>query len=108
MPFRLNGFDRSKIQFTTGSWMPSMIYQACLATGTVSGTVYCQRAVCEALARDLGLDLDTLLADLPAPRGPSAHLFDPTENTMNRFPITHDQTGGVVMVGPANTVEEVQ
>jgi hypothetical protein len=90
MPFRLAGYDRAKIQFTTGSWMPAMIYRACRATGVVSATVYCQRAVCEALARDLGLDLDTLLADLPTPRSNSAHLHD------------------VVMIGPANTIEEVR
>lgn len=100
MPFRLAGYDRAKVQFTTANWMPSMIYRACLATGVVSNTVYCQRAVCEALARDLGLDLQTLLADLPTPRGPSAHLDDPVHHSQRRrLP---------VMTGPANTVEEVR
>lgn len=92
MPFRLDEY-RTKIQFTTAAWMPSRIYQACQATGIISGTVYCQRAVCEALARDLGLDLDELLASLPVARGPSAHL-----GFRRNLPS---------MVGPANTVEEV-
>ena len=92
MPFRLEGYDRAKMQFTTASWMPAMIYRACLATGVVSNTVYVQRAVCEALARDLGLDLHTLLSDLPTPRGPSAHLDDPEHHSQRR-PVTEDQTG---------------
>lgn len=98
MPFRLNEW-RAKIQFTTANWMPEAIYQACKVTGIISGTVYCQRAVCEALARDLGVDLDDLLSGLPPPRGPSHHLYDPAEHRMSRFP---------VMIGPANTVEEVR
>jgi hypothetical protein len=101
MPFRLNGYDRAKIQFTTSSWMPSAIYRACLVTGIVSNTVYVQRAVCEALARDLGLDLVQLLNDLPEPRANSAHLYE-------RPLITEENSGGVRMVGPANTVEEVR
>ena len=107
MTFRLDPDrwpNRAKIQFTTSAAMPHLIYQACLATGTVSNTVYVQRAVCEALARDLGLDLQALLADLPEPRGPTAHVYDPTR----RRPVTEDRTGGVVLVGPANTVEEVR
>lgn len=110
MTFRLDPDrwpNRAKIQFTTSAAMPHMIYQACLATGVVSNTVYVQHAVCEALARDLGLDLQALLDDLPEPRGPSAHVYDPAEGTMRRS-ITEDRTGGVVLVGPANTVEEVR
>lgn len=101
MPFRV-GEDwpgRAKIQFTTGNWMPAMIYRACLATGVPSNAVYCQRAVSEALARDLGLDLDELIGRLPPARGPSAHLYDPDEATMSRFKQRR--------IGPANTVEEV-
>ena len=103
MPFRLEGYDRAKVQFTTASWMPAMIYRACLTTGVVSNTVYVQRAVCEALARDLDLDLDALLADLPTPRGPSAHLDDPAHHSQRRYLDRNQPT----MVGPANTVEEV-
>lgn len=113
MPFRLDaakyGEFRAKVQFTTAAWMPKRIYEACLRTGTVSATVYCQRAVCEALARDLGLDLDELLAGMPTPRGPSAHLFDPDEGKMDRTrPITVDVSGGRRMVGPGNTIEQVK
>jgi hypothetical protein len=116
MPFRLHneGFpDRTKIQFTTSVHMPYLIYRACKATGIVSNTVYCQRALCEALARDLGIPLDDLLAHLPQPRGPAAHLYDPAEGTMNRFgtstrDIRDDQSGGQLFIGPANTIEEVR
>lgn len=101
MPFRLNFPNRAKIQFTTAAWMPSRIYQACQATGILSNTVYCQRAVCEALARDLGLDLQALLDDLPAARGPAAHLYDPADHAQARF-------GDRVLIGPANTIEEVR
>src|SRR4029077_12146297 len=106
MVFRLDPAkwpNRTKIQFTTAAWMPHLVYQACLAAGIVSNTVYVQHAVCEALARDLGLDLDALLADLPAPRGHSATL----NGNSRRLSIVQDQTGGVVRIGPANTVEEV-
>ena len=45
--------------------MPSDIYRACLATGTVSNTVYCQHALIDALSRDLRIDRATLLGALP-------------------------------------------
>jgi len=102
MPFRLDGQwegTRAKVQFTTSASMPHLIYKACLATGVVSNTVYIQKAVAEALARDLNLPLEQVVADLPAPRGPSAHLWDPETHGMRRMP---------VRIGPANTVEEVQ
>lgn len=112
MTFRLDGKwegTRAKIQFTTSISMPYRIYEACLATGIISNTVYCQHAICEALARDLNLPLDRLLAELPAPRGPAAHLYDPSEATMNRArDIRNDHTGGRLMIGPANTVENVR
>lgn len=81
MPFRLDpekyGEFRAKIQFTTAAWMPWRIYQACLRTGVLSNTVYCQLAVCEKLARDLDLDLDELIATLPTAKTVAAHLWDP-------------------------------
>lgn len=115
MPFRLDEF-RAKMQFTTGAWMPHMVYTACVATGVVSNTRYVQEAVCEKLARDLGVDLQGLLDRLPASRGPAGHLFDPDENPQARpgnmnalgTPVSKDSSGGRVMVGPANTVEEVR
>ena len=81
MPFRLDekyGEFRTKIQFTTAAWMPHKIYKACLATGILSNTRYCQIALCEKLARDLDLDYDELVANLPRARGPANKLFDPT------------------------------
>ena len=80
MAFRLDekyGEFRAKIQFTTAAWMPYKIYQACRATGVRSNTVYCQIALCEKLARDLDLDLEELLAQLPTPRTTNRFLFDP-------------------------------
>jgi hypothetical protein len=81
MPFRLDekyGEFRTKIQFTSAAWMPYQVYQACKATGVLSNTAYYQIAVCEKLARDLDLDLDELLANLPRRRTGAMHLFDPT------------------------------
>lgn len=92
MPFRLDRFT-GKIQFVTFAAMPSMIYQACKATGTVSQTRYCQEAVCEKLSRDLGVPLGELLAKLPPPRGKAATLMMPP---------------GGPRIGPANTIEEVR
>lgn len=95
MPFRLDpryGF-RAKIQFVTSAAMPNLIYRACLATGTVSNTVYIQRALVAALARDLDLDEADLLAGLPAPRSSAATLHNRV------LP---------VRIGPANTIEEVR
>lgn len=108
MPFRLNEF-RSKIQFTSSARMPSLIYRACLKTGTVSNTVYCQLALAEALSRDLGIPLEEIVAELPEPRGPAAHVFDPSEGKQaRRRPVSVDQSGGRVMIGPANTNESVR
>lgn len=81
MPFRLDekyGEFRAKIQFTTAAWMPYKIYQACLATGILSNTRYCQIAVCEKLAKDLDLDLDELIEQLPRARTVNTRLWDPT------------------------------
>jgi len=105
VPFRLDEF-RAKIAFTTSAEMPYLIYQACRATGTVSGTVYCQHAVAQALARDLGVPVADILANLPAPRGPAKHLYDPDEFPTRR--VDQDPSGGRAMIGPANTVEEVR
>ena len=67
MPFRLDEF-RAKIQFVTSAEMPSLIYRACLTTGTLSNTRYIQEAVCEKLSQDLGIPLQDLLDRLPPPR----------------------------------------
>ena len=112
MPFRLDGRwagTRAKIQFTTSAQMPYLIYQACLKTGTVSNTVYIQHAVVEALARDLNLSTEELLASLPEPRTTAKHVIHPDDPIGNRrVPITEDQSGGVVRIGPANTNENVR
>jgi hypothetical protein len=92
MPYRLDE-HRAKIQFLTSARMPSDIYKACLATGTTSNTAYIQRAVCEALARDLDLPLEELLDALPKTR--TGYLIDGTRKALLR-------------TGPANTVEEVR
>jgi hypothetical protein len=116
MPFRLryDGYpDRTKIQFTTNVEMPNMVYRACLATGIVSNTVYVQHAVCEKLSRDLGVPVDDLLAMLPPPRGPAAHLYDPVDgHPMDRYRTrtidTGQLNGGVVRIGVSNGDEEVR
>lgn len=102
MPFRLDEF-RAKVQFTTSSEMPMLVYEACVKTGCPSNTIYYQWATCAALSRDLGIDFDSLVAALPPPRGPAGHLFDPSDvnHPMSRF-------WKSVAIGPANTVEEVR
>lgn len=94
MPFRLNE-ERAKVQFMTSARMPSDIYAACLATGIPSNTAYIQRAVCEALARDLDLPLEMLLSALPPNKGKAAHLFGGTRKA-------------VVRTGPTNSCQEVR
>lgn len=88
MPFRLNEF-RAKIQFLTSAEMPSLIYRACVTTGTPSNTRYVQVAVAERLSRDLDIPVEDLLAKLPP---------------------TRDMNGlrGQHAIGSANTVEEVR
>jgi hypothetical protein len=84
-PFRLDEF-RAKVQFVTSAEMPALVYQACVETGCPSNTAYYQLATCAALAKDLGLDFDTLVAHLPTPRGPSGHLFDMVgEHPLSRY-----------------------
>lgn len=112
MGFRGVGTFVSKIQFTSSTEMPHLIYQACLRTGIPSNTAYCQRALAERLARDLGMDLDRLLGALPPNRGPAAHLYNPDGGhpmaRHTKVGITVDPTGGTFHIGPANTVEEVK
>lgn len=74
MPHRLNEF-RAKIQFVTAAEMPSLIRKAANKTGEPSSTTYIQRALCRALARDLGLDYEVLIGKQPPPRGPASTLF---------------------------------
>lgn len=83
MPFRLNEF-RAKIQFIVPNNFPALVYKACLATDTTSNTRYLQLAVCEALARDLDMDLDELIESLPPTRGPSAALFGGDRKAISR------------------------
>ena len=92
-----------KVQFATSRRMPYLIYQACLRTGVVSNTAYIQKAVAEALSRDLGVPLADILADIPPNRTAAAHLFDPGEGKQSRF-----TTRNPMYVGPANTLEEVR
>ena len=117
MPFRLNekyGEFRAKIQFTTAAWMPYKIYQACLATGILSNTRYCQLAVCEKLAKDLDLDLGELVAELPKARTVNTRLWDPTgerTNLLGPSDREHAATHTRVIVGRygmGNTDEEVR
>lgn len=89
MPFRLNEF-RAKVQFLTCAEMPSLIYKAAQKTNVQSNTVYLQRAVAAALARDLDLDYDELIAKMP-----------PSRTTNGSF---NDHRH----VGPANTIESVR
>ena len=116
MPFRLDekyGEFRAKIQFTTAAWMPYKIYQACLVTGVLSNTRYCQLAVCEALARDLNLDYEELVSQLPRPRTVANHLFDPHGNVPGRKPANGERISRHTRVmigrpGQGNTDEEVR
>lgn len=109
MPFRLvapDGTPRAKVQFTTFARMPWLIYQACVKTGIVSNTVYLQRAVCEALARDLDMDFDELIEECPPPRSKAKHLWHGDEE---RFPVhLGGPSGGVHRIGAGNTNEEVR
>lgn len=95
MPFRLDEFT-AKIQFITFARMPSLIFEACVKTGTISNTHYVQKAVCEALARDLDIPLEELLEMLPPHRGKAAALFDGNRKYVALRP------------GSANTVESVK
>jgi len=71
VPFRLAEHyptPRVRMQFVTSAEMPYLIYSARLATGYDSATKYIQHRLCEAIADDLGLDLDTLVSRLPPGR----------------------------------------
>lgn len=92
MPFRLDEF-RAKIQFVTSAEMPSLIYKAVVSTGMRSNTQYIQHAVCEALARDLGIPLNRLIDGLPEPRSNAAIPWGPDRRQRP---------------GSARTVEEVR
>lgn len=94
MPYRMDE-TMAKIQFQTSAQMPHLIYKACLKTGLLSNTAYLQNAVCQALARDLDMDLGELLGNLPPRRKHTCDLFDGDRKVVGR-------------AGPANTVEEVK
>lgn len=57
-----------KIQFAAPTRHPSLITRAAKARGMDSMTEWLQRVVVEALARDLDISLEELLAELPQPR----------------------------------------
>jgi hypothetical protein len=95
MPYVLNEF-KAKIQFVTSARMPSLIYKACVRTGCPSNTEYIRRAVAEALARDLGVPLEEITADLPKPRTHEG-LFGDNRRRLRRE-----------SVGSAATVEQVR
>lgn len=94
-----DGEYRSTVRFIAAAWLPNLVYRACVATGIPSNTAYMRNAVCEALARDLGLDLQSLLDAQPVPRTASKQL---------RVSIREHQSGGVARIGPTNSVEEVR
>ena len=84
MPFRLNEF-RAKIQFITSARMPYLIRQAVKKTEYPSNTVYIQHAVCEALSRDLDIDLQDLLDELPEwKKSPIRQQGEPIEEIAGR------------------------
>lgn len=89
MPFRMTE-ERAKVQFLTAARFPSLIYRAAGQTGLPSNTAYIQRAVCEALSRDLGIPLQELLDEQPPVRTKAGQFRD------------HQRTG------PGNTIEEVR
>lgn len=74
MPFRLDEF-RAKVQFMTFARMPSLITKAAKKHGYVSNTQYIQHRLCEALARDLDLNVDELKDSLPPATGGAAHFL---------------------------------
>lgn len=89
MPFRLDE-HRAKIQFLASARLPSLIYKAAIRAELPSNTAYIQRAVCEALARDLGIPLAELVDEQPPVRTKAGQFRD------HRF------------TGPGNTVEQVR
>jgi hypothetical protein len=90
MPWRFTA-NRARIDFMTSAAMPSQIYKAAKAKGFFSNTHYIQVALCEALARDLDMPLEELIAALPPHRGQE-------RGFVQKYP---------ARVGPKNTVEEV-
>lgn len=74
MPFRLDEF-RAKIQFIAPANFPVLINRAAKETRVPSQTRYIQLALCEKLARDLGLDEGDLIQSLPPTRSSAALLF---------------------------------
>lgn len=84
MPFRDPEGNRTTIKIATFARMPSLIYEACLSTGTPSNTRYIQEALCMRLAKDHGIPYDSLLAQLPPTRSNSAALFDGNRAHVNR------------------------
>lgn len=92
MAWRDYNIDKTKIQFITSVKMPSLIYKAVVKTGKASQSVYIQHAVCEALARDLGVPLAELLADLPKPRGADSDVFGGLRARKNFYPGSNSNT----------------
>ena len=72
--------------------VPNLVYKAAKQADMASNAEYVRIAVCERLARDLGLDLDTLLAEQP-----------PTRRDINTFAQSRK-----TLTGAGNTYEEVQ
>lgn len=83
MPYR-NLDEVSKIQFCAPMNYPYLINKAAKATDVPSQTRYIQLAVAKALARDLGIPEQEIIASLPPTRGVAAALFGGDRRAIKR------------------------
>lgn len=67
MPFSVHP-GATKIQFATATELPMLISKARALRGYTSNTQYVQRVLARAVADDLGIDYEDLLARMPPTR----------------------------------------
>lgn len=84
MPYRGLGEFKAKLQFVTPANFPYLVNKAAEAKDVPSQTRYIQLALCTALARDLDLDEDDLIASLPPTRAHAAVLFGSDRKAISR------------------------
>lgn len=88
MPFR-DTEHRAKIAFQTSLAMPYLVTKAAEKTGKRSNTQYIQHVLAAALARDLGLEEQDLLDDLPPTKRDRPAFMD--DGTRHSAPRTRDR-----------------
>lgn len=75
MPWEGIGVRQSMVQFAASTRMPALIRKAATSAGECSSSAWLRKVMAEAVARELGMDVDELVAQQPQCRCSVTTLF---------------------------------